>query len=71
MLEQISRVLSESKPEQADELKDKTERLLVEVSQQTKDLLVKGETRDSGRWAGLAGIRHRIPGFERIGRSKG
>lgn len=48
MLEQISRVLSESKPEQADELKDKTERLLVEVSQQTKDLLVKGETRDLG-----------------------
>ena len=58
MLEQISRVLSESKPEQADELKYKTERLLVEVSQQTKDLLVIGETRDTGPWAGLAGLRH-------------
>lgn len=53
MLEQISRVLSESKPEQADEFKDKTERLLVEVSQMTKDLLVIGETRDTGHWAGL------------------
>lgn len=57
MLEQIPRVLSESKPEQADEFKDKTERLLVEVSQMTKDLLVIGETRDTGHWAGLAGLR--------------
>ena len=70
MLEQISRVLSESRPEQADELKDETERLVVGVSQLAKDLLVLGETRDTGYWAGLAGLRGRIPGFARIGRSK-
>lgn len=40
------------------------------VSQLAKDLLVLGEARDTGYWAGLAGLRGRIPGSGRIGRSK-
>lgn len=45
--------------------------MVVEVSGQAKELLVLGETRDTGRQAGLAALRGRISGLGRIGMSKG
>lgn len=67
MHEQISRELSEPRP---DRLTDKMERMVMEVSGQARELRVLGETGDARHQAALAALRGRLPGPGKIGRSK-